>query len=563
MRRTRPRSLSKRISAISCAGLAALGLWAGCSDGPSMVGGGGATGVVGITGVALRADGKPASGVEVVLRSKGFVKALSPNAVAEPGAPAATMARDSADGITDGEGRFRFDGIDTGEYSLEVRVGAGAAEPPAGAWNAFHADGSRRVVELPARKLEALGGLEGVLTGAGGAASGGYVQILGLDRLARCDSLGRFAFSDLPAGSFRLRAVPVAGGGLPTLTGEVKVASGETGNLGNLVVTSGSLMLDGFESDSLRAVTAVEPSPAIWSMARPPEDPAPAIFIGDTHDGTRGLRAAFSSDSSSLHFHPSLRSPEKWFPLHNYLTPSGVWTPNTYDRLRFWIRIPSGLASVNPGGKNLEVGVYIRRSDGDSSTSTDGGGLFHHQFNIPATGEWHQVILDTHPGQESGTDGDVDPGDHLHPTGEPGYNYFDLATGFYLRFSGLASGPAEVRVDGFEVFHAGAGEDAARVYGLHGVYVPASKGILVGWRRHKDETGAHEVKYAFRSVLETGWGAALSAPGGTIEPLSTGGYNGMEWSSTAIDVTGRTHIFVAIRPVGGQGFREIEIPLSP
>lgn len=63
------------------------------------------------------------------------------------------------------------------------------------------------------------------------------------------------------------------------------------------------------------------------------------------------------------------------------------------------------------------------------------------------------------------------------------------------------------------------------------------------------------------NIHKIGWAAAPPAPGGTITPPGSGGYNGMSWSTTAIDVSGKPVVYVAIRPQNSTLFRQIGIPL--
>ncbi|HKP95347.1 MAG TPA: DUF2341 domain-containing protein, partial [Fibrobacteria bacterium] len=64
-----------------------------------------------------------------------------------------------------------------------------------------------RDLDLGSNILGSVGVLEGRLEGDSASAAAGYIQIYGLERLARINSNGAFAFQDLPAGRFRLRAV--------------------------------------------------------------------------------------------------------------------------------------------------------------------------------------------------------------------------------------------------------------------------------------------------------------------------------------------------------------------
>lgn len=68
------------------------------------------------------------------------------------------------------------------------------------------------------------------------------------------------------------------------------------------------------------------------------------------------------------------------------------------------------------------------------------------------------------------------------------------------------------------------------------------------------------MRYSFTDIHDSGWAAATAAPGGSIAPVDPY-YNVMEYSSSAINVSGR-QTFVAIKPQGATLFRQIAIPLQ-
>jgi hypothetical protein len=155
-------------------------------------------------------------------------------------------------------------------------------------------------------------------------------------------------------------------------------------------------------------------------------------------------------------------------------------------------------------------------------------------------------------------------GDQPYPTGEIGFNYFDALTRFYLNLRGnLTTYPAVFYFDAFELYREAWPENTEQVYSLNGVYVPPTNALVVGWQRHKDEnTVAHEVRYAFENIHQIGWKAAIPAPDGVVIPLGWQGYNGMEWTTQAIDVSGVNQIFIAIKPQDATLFRQISIPTT-
>jgi hypothetical protein len=80
--------------------------------------------------------------------------------------------------------------------------------------------------------------------------------------------------------------------------------------------------------------------------------------------------------------------------------------------------------------------------------------------------------------------------------------------------------------------------------------------------RNKNENSVkHEVRYAFRDIFEMGWDAATRPPNGIVAPPGFQGYNGMEWSTRSLNLTGRSTVFIGIKPQFSKSFRQIAIPV--
>jgi hypothetical protein len=72
------------------------------------------------------------------------------------------------------------------------------------------------------------------------------------------------------------------------------------------------------------------------------------------------------------------------------------------------------------------------------------------------------------------------------------------------------------------------------------------------------------VRYAFSDIYTLGYANATPAPGGTgLMPLGTGGFNNMVWSTTQINVSGQSNIYIAIKPQNSSAFHQIVHPLPP
>jgi len=144
----------------------------------------------GITACANRTDGTPAAGATVRLRRSDYV------------APLPSLAKTAiygADAVTDSSGRFEITGIDPGSYRIEVR------DAQSSVLFACSLD-VRDTVNLGADTLRPFATITGTIDTAGRAGQQLYVQVEGLERIAAVGMAGRFALSDLPAGTFAVRA---------------------------------------------------------------------------------------------------------------------------------------------------------------------------------------------------------------------------------------------------------------------------------------------------------------------------------------------------------------------
>ena len=243
------------------------------------------------------------------------------------------------------------------------------------------------------------------------------------------------------------------------------------------------------------------------------------------------------------------------------------WKFDTYNRLRFWVKVDENQTVPPDQQTNFHFGTYYRSTTGKRKSAEDGGNHGYHYYNLEPTGEWHQVIVDFHPSHIRGRRGSQEHGVLEYPTGENGFNYFDLMTRFYVTFStSLTSYPGQHNFDGFELYHDANPENITQVYSLSGVYVPASKEIIVAWKRDKDEDDlAHEVRYSYSSIHAAGWDSAKTLENSTVAPKGQAGYNGMKFKTTTDkfqEFNNPASVFIGIKPVNSSQFREIEIPIG-
>lgn len=328
--------------------------------------------------------------------------------------------------------------------------------------------------------------------------------------------------------------------------------------------TADSLLLDSFEYD---VIPDVRPGNLLWSQyeSDPTDGPDPGsetITSEEAFVGEKSLKITLEGGNAYTQFYPKVED-RVWSNARNFVK-EGEWEFDKYNRMRFWVKLPPGITYQGEGQTNAHFGTYVRSKNGDESSAESGGNHFYHYFDLESTGEWHQIIIDTHPSHSRGESGGLEEGDKEYATGEVGYNYFDGLTRFYFDLDGgLPNYPSAIYFDGFEFYEEKNPENINQIYGLNGVYVPASNKLIVGWKRDKDENKVkHEVRYSFSDVFSIGWDNAEVAPNGTITPPGWQGYNGMYWNTTDINLSGKKSIFIAIKPENSNLFRQIEIPLS-
>jgi len=191
-----------------------LSLLLGCGKKPTeTANGGGATEETNgsLAGNIALPNGSTPMGIRVYARTEKYVKDTS----------RVSEGIEIADALTDNKGHFQIDSLAPGKYSVEMKntVGEGAI--------ALGTVISKTVTELPTKTLSAVGSIEGTLQ-TPATTSTQYVQIFGLNRVAKVDSLGHYTFTDLPPGPIQIKAVTSNIGLAYALPNVVTVVSGKT-----------------------------------------------------------------------------------------------------------------------------------------------------------------------------------------------------------------------------------------------------------------------------------------------------------------------------------------------
>lgn len=324
--------------------------------------------------------------------------------------------------------------------------------------------------------------------------------------------------------------------------------------------------LDDFEADSIRIVNPSETDPQIkylWNQYEGdfyagPDPGSEKITTSQAHTGTRSLQIDVTGGNVYMQFYPATND---WGFMHDYVQPKTAWTAGKYNAVRFWVKVPPQMKQAGGGNENVQIGTYVRAQNGDRGTQ---GNHYYHFYDFKYTGEWEQVILDSHPTYLIGGGGNNEVG-NVPTVSAANWTYIDALTRFYFDGQrGLSSVPATFYFDGFELFTRPANENIDQVYNIHAVYVPSTNEVAVGWSRRKDQDSlTYEVRYSFTDLNASGgWDAGTPAPNGTLKGDGTGAYNLLSYSTTGINVSGKSTVYVAIKPTTASTFRQIAIPVT-
>ncbi len=175
-------------------------LWlTACNRDPKTVAGGWTDTDTGtkVTGIILRGDGRPATSALVLLRPEDY---LAKNPAAADSVGKSLTGGTILDGQCDSAGRFAFDSLRAGGYSLEARD-----REINGLRIRFTASKDAERLDLPSTSVKALGSIIGRVAFADSVPGPVLARIYGLERAVLTDpATGRFAFVHVPAGRYTL-----------------------------------------------------------------------------------------------------------------------------------------------------------------------------------------------------------------------------------------------------------------------------------------------------------------------------------------------------------------------
>jgi hypothetical protein len=282
-----------------------------------------------------------------------------------------------------------------------------------------------------------------------------------------------------------------------------------------------------------------------------------------------GKRVDFDVTKGTLYaeFNAHNKDGSRGFAREYVPTPT-AWKFNTYNRLSFWIKNPTnGAPMAKDGTGSMEFGTYTKRvQNADDHSDETGGGHWYHIFNLPNTGTWTRIIINTHPHHFRGNNGGTEEGNQPHPTDEANYNYFDALTRFYINETHTAAGatPIKYEIDNFEFFQEAYPENDEQIYSIAATYSAPDDKLTMTWSRDKDDnTVKQEVRYSLKNIHEIGWAAATPAPNGILTPPGWQGYNGMVYTATGLKLSGVGTVYIAIKPQNSDLFSQVVLPITP
>ena len=295
------------------------------------------------------------------------------------------------------------------------------------------------------------------------------------------------------------------------------------------------------------------------------------IVSGQAAVGDRSLAVTSGvGERPSLVFKPEANGTPLF--LKDVLVQPASWPGNGYfNRLEFFVFVDS---TTSPSaGRNLVVTTSTRDPDSGLPLGGAGGGgaKFRHKFQVPHSGGWQKVVLDVHADEALGRSpppGKQDYGVITNPLGtltSKGHSYYDVVDQMEIHFEGASTVEAATwKIDGVRLYREDYLENEENVHSMTGSVVLNPSGVLgpelfASWTRNKDDLSAHEVRYAYANIHETGFNSANVLPEvpSTADPtMQVAMTSGLQSPPPAA-----THLYLAVRPKGAVAFKQIKIPI--
>ena len=325
-----------------------------------------------------------------------------------------------------------------------------------------------------------------------------------------------------------------------------------------------TILLDDFEDPEIRVADPRQERPEVrllWNQYESDDTGTgtETVTTEQAYSGRQSLAVTIDDSRFSVQFRPTDTTQHL---MHEYVQPPEDWQLDTYNRMELWLMVPPGTTTgVGSTRGNIYVGTYVRCS---TCKGYEGGGSHYYHFvDIPYTGRWHKIVLDSHPTTRRGLAGAIEPGDLPYPTGEAGWGYLDALTRFYIHATEALPSPypQTLYLDAVRLYRDDRPENVDQIASMNVGYDPASDRYFLGWSRRKDEaSNPHEVAWSYTDIHETGWDAATS--GGSVVGPGNPAYPRMEWWSEPSAIDSSQTVYFGIRPAGATLFRVIDYPAA-
>lgn len=246
------------------------------------------------------------------------------------------------------------------------------------------------------------------------------------------------------------------------------------------------------------------------------------------------------------------------------------WPIGKFNRLTLWVLSPpEQIVPTQQYYGNLTIGTYysLPSAGGPTSQSDEVGGRHGYHDALIRPGLWTKIVMDCHPDYfRDLQNGNVEPGDQTFPapTTDPGYTYMDLLTRMYFDVGNSyvdGLGGYSWNFDAMEFWEETNTENVDDLYTPCCSFDSTTNTFYLSWQRAKDQYPVtHEVRYSFFNIHNIGWDNATVL--GSSNNSDIGGYNGMRYQTSGINVSGQSVIYFAIKPSAASTFRQIkfEIP---
>lgn len=289
-------------------------------------------------------------------------------------------------------------------------------------------------------------------------------------------------------------------------------------------------------------------------------------------NGTQSLHHHNPGDGRSYpEFHPQMSSGAANWNFMNQMLVQGSWFRGAWNRMTFWIYMPTTIVVQGANGHHTEIGLYARGTN--EGTGVQGADHCYCYLNNPG-GVWTKVVVSERvqhivsTGPKSDvllvtTGGSADPtlGQTYNATGDGVSNLWDSNTRMYMEQLIVAAG--DTFMDDFTFYKEVNQDDDPNIGTLEVSWNPSTKVLHAGFcrRSSKDASGdtTYTGKYALSDINQLGFSNATTF--GTVAADGNLDYVNKFIEGT-VDLTGQQYVWIAVQKQGSTAFRQTYLPIN-